>query len=314
MSLAGTPKLEAISERDIDLLLIEEFESEGGFLEWFIGMTARWPAGDLTACGAWHSVSNEHGESDVVVIADEPGGRRLALLIENKIDAPPQPEQAQRYERRGELGVEAGDWHQFKTCIVAPKRYLDAAANAGGYQTSVSYEDVADWMKGRLPDGRRFQFKRHLIESAIEQQRRGYSPKLDAIVTRFFNDYWELAESLFAELNLCNSGPRPSGSTWAEFRPPGLPKGRSIMHKAPEGYVDLQLAGYGDRVAELSERNPLLLGGGMAFVRATKSAALRIKVPPLDVREDFASQRDGAMIALKAALKLLTLSPLVVTG
>ena len=306
------PKLEAIAERDIDLLLMEEFESGSGFLEWFIGVTARWPTEGLEVLGAWHSVSNEHGESDVLVLVGEPGGGRLALLIENKVDAPPQPEQAQRYERRGSAGVEAGIWQRFATCIVAPQRYLGAAANAAGYQTRVSYEDVAEWMRGNLPPGRRTEFKRHLILAAIEQQRRGYAPKLDAVVTRFFTDYWELAESLFPELHFSNSGPRPAGSTWAEFRPPTLPKGRSIMHKVTEGYVDLQFAGLGGRVEELSALNPLLLRDGVNFVRATKSAALRIQVPPMDVQEDFAAHRVSAMAALKAALKLLTLSPLVV--
>lgn len=74
MNLADTPKLEAIAERDIDLLLMEEFESDCGFLEWFIGATTRWPTENLQLIGTWHSVTNEHGESDVLVLANEPGG------------------------------------------------------------------------------------------------------------------------------------------------------------------------------------------------------------------------------------------------
>jgi len=307
-----TPKLEAIAERDIDLLLMEEFESGSGFLEWFIGVTVRWPTEGLEALGAWHSVSNEYGESDVLVLASEPGGGRIALLIENKVDAPPQREQAQRYERRGVVGVEAGIWQRFATCIVAPQRYLGAAANAAGYQTQVSYEDIAAWMRDNLPPGRRTEFKRHLILGAIEQQRRGYAPKLDVVVTRFFTDYWELAESLFPELHFCHSGPRPSGSVWAELRPPTLAKGRSIVHKVIEGYVDLQFTGLGERVQDLIRLNPLLMREDVTFARATKSAALRVSVPSMDVREDFSAQRESALAALKAGLKLLTLSPLVV--
>lgn len=83
------------------------------------------------------------------------------------------------------------------------------------------------------------------------------------------------------------------------------------MHKVTEGYVDLQFAGLGGRVEGLSALNQLLLRDGVNFVRATKSAALRIRVPPMDVQEDFAAHRERAMAALKAALKLLTLSPLV---
>jgi hypothetical protein len=108
MHLGDKPRLEAITERDIDVLLMEEFESESGFLEWFVGLTARWSLDELNLRDVWHSLSNEHGESDLLVLAGRTDGERLALLIENKVDAPPQPEQAARYRRRGEIGL--ADW------------------------------------------------------------------------------------------------------------------------------------------------------------------------------------------------------------
>lgn len=311
--LDDKPRLEAVTERDIDILLMEEFESGCGFLEWFVGMTARWPLDGLDLLGAWHSVSNEHGESDLLVLAHRPDGRRCALLIENKVDAPPQPEQATRYERRGRAGVTDGVWQEFATCIVAPQRYLDAAANTAGYQTRVSYEDIAAWTQAHLPPGRRTEFKRNLVLAAIEQQRRGYSPKIDLIVTRFFTEYWEMAESIFPELRFSHSGARPADSTWAEFRPAELPKGRQILHKIPKGYVDLQLSGCGSRVEELNVLNAALLRDGLQFAQATKSAALRIEVPKMDLHEDFTAQRDAALTALKAAYRLHSLAALVRT-
>jgi hypothetical protein len=311
--LDDTPRLEAVTERDIDLLLMEEFESGSGFLEWFVTMTARWPLDGLDLLGAWHSVSHNEGESDLLVLACRPDQERLALLIENKIDAPPQPEQAVRYERRGQSGTTDGIWNRFTTCIVAPQRYLGAAANAAGYQTRVSYEDIADWMRANLPPGRRTEFKSNLVLGAIEQQRRGYSPKIDPAVTRFFTEYWELGESLFPELHFCHSGARPTDSTWAEFRPTTLPKSQKILHKVPNGFVDLQFSGLGSRVEELNELNAALCAEGVKFVQATKSAALRVEVPKMNVREDFSSQRDAALAALKAAYKLLFLMPLLRT-
>lgn len=106
------------------------------------------------------------------------------------MNAPPQPEQATRYERRGLAGVEEGRWGRFATCLVAPARYLGGAANAAGYQTQVSYEAIVEWMRGNLPAGRRTNFKCQLILNAIEQQRRRPSPKPDPTATRFFTAYW----------------------------------------------------------------------------------------------------------------------------
>ena len=187
------------------------------------------------------------------------------------------------------------------------------AANAAGYQFRVSYEDIAEWMSANLPPGRRTEFKRNLLVSAIEQQRRGYAPKFDLVMTRFYQEYWELAESLFPELRLPPVKGRPAGATWMQFRPAGLPKGCDLVHKAPEGYVDLQFARQGQRIAELEQINAAMLRDGLKFAPATKSAALRIEVPTMNLREDFSPQRDAAITALKAAYKLASLMHLVRT-
>lgn len=89
-----TLKNDPVAERDIDMLLMEEFLSESGFTEWFVAATAGWPTDGLRTLGAWHSVSSEHGESDLVVLVTANDGQRSALLIENKVNAPQQPDKA----------------------------------------------------------------------------------------------------------------------------------------------------------------------------------------------------------------------------
>jgi len=313
MRLDDKPRLEAITERDIDVLLMEEFVSGSGFLEWFAGKTARWSLDELHLRGVWHSASNEHGESDLIVLAGRIDGERLALLIENKVAAPPQPEQAARYQRRGEIGLADGDWQQYATCLVAPARYLGSSANAAGYHATVSYEDVADWMHVNLPAGPRSEFKRNLILGAIEQQRRGYSPTVDPVVTRFFTEYWEFSESLFPELRFSHVPSRATGSTWAEFRPKSLPRGLHIIHKVPEGWVDLQIAGLGTQTENLNRLNPMLIETGLQFVQTHKSASLRVEVRKMDSREDFTSQREFALLALKSAFRLMSLAHVIRT-
>ena len=60
------------------------------------------------------------------------------------------------------------------------------------------------------------------------------------------------------------------------------------------GYVDLQFARQGQRIAELEQINAAMLRDGLKFAPATKSAALRIEVPTMNLREDFSPQRDAA--------------------
>ena len=79
--------IEAVSERDIDLLLLEELVSSPVFRKWLVDKVYQddQPAGQLV--GVWHSVSRDSlGESDLVYVEQDEEGRR-AILIENKIDA-----------------------------------------------------------------------------------------------------------------------------------------------------------------------------------------------------------------------------------
>ena len=89
--------LATVEERDIDLLLMEEFHVTPGFVTWFcqkVGIQE--PVFD----GAWHSVSDTDGETDLLLQILS-GGRRLAVLIENKVAAPEQHQQDLRYHLRG---------------------------------------------------------------------------------------------------------------------------------------------------------------------------------------------------------------------
>lgn len=80
-------------ERDIDILLAEEFTVSPAFAAWFLAHT-RFSDANAQVLDVYVSRSDSTGESDLVVVFEEIGGdSRFALLIEDKIDAPLQPEQ-----------------------------------------------------------------------------------------------------------------------------------------------------------------------------------------------------------------------------
>ena len=103
----------SIQEFRIDFFLEEEFTVDPDFVRAF-----------LLACGSplalrslehvAHSVSDKHGEVDLVVslTAEETDGdtTRAVLLIEDKISAGFQPRQPERYRERGVEGVQKGWW------------------------------------------------------------------------------------------------------------------------------------------------------------------------------------------------------------
>ena len=125
-------KLETVTERDIDLILLEEMNVSETFCQW-LAEKASIPERSFESHGAWHSITDASlGESDLIMII-ESSDKSYALMIENKIDAQAMPNQGERYYKRGKLGIEEGKWDWFTTCIIAPKLYLNKDREAKVY-------------------------------------------------------------------------------------------------------------------------------------------------------------------------------------
>jgi hypothetical protein len=88
-------------ERDVDLLLAEEFAVNPAFADRFKAVT-KFAHETATFVDLWVSKSDNLGESDLIVIYQTEDGERFALLIEDKIDAPLQRDQAARYGQRAD--------------------------------------------------------------------------------------------------------------------------------------------------------------------------------------------------------------------
>lgn len=304
--------IEAASERDIDLLLLEELSVSEGFAAWLAEKAFGTSSLYYRTLGAWHSVTDpEFGESDVVLIFQATNNKNCAILIENKIDALPQTEQAQRYRRRGEKGQTSGQWDIFKTCIVAPQAYIDKTEDASGYDKAVSYEEIGQWFIDHSSEQVRGTYKSKLISEAIEQNRRGYTMTPDDHVTDFWKKYWEYAESHHPKLDMRRPGMKPAKSDWPDFRPRPLDKRFSIVHKLAKGNVDLQIAGAAEQLEELYDKYQNLLQDDMEFVKAGKSGALRINVRQIDRFGDFSVQREAVEQGMRAAEKLIEVALII---
>lgn len=208
---SSTNFVEAITERDMDLLILEELVCCRNFQNWFLRSILSVDE-EAVFLGALHSVSNELGESDLVVGFRRADGHDFAILVENKIDADFQPDQAQRYHKRGAKGVTSGHWQSFVTCIIAPQSYLTGAACADEFHHSCAYEALENWFRSRTEESDRAQFKAQLLRYAIAKSRRK-QPKVTAPEVSAF---WH---RLLADANR------------AVHRPPPRPAGR----KRPKG-------------------------------------------------------------------------------
>jgi hypothetical protein len=272
----------SVAERDIDFLLVEELSVNDEFCDWFTSRLYRKPIFAKTI-GAWHSVTGEKGrESDIVYLFKSDDDGRVAVLIENKIDAPPQPRQGDDYRERGRVGKQNGEWDEFITCIVAPAQYLGFGKQAESYDRQVSYEEVMSFLVSRRARDPRYLYKARLIREAIEKNRRGYQAIVSPEMSKFVEAYVEFAKQVNPSCGVQEAKPRAAGSTWVGFKPAGISKNVSLAHQMTAGFSKLFIANGAEQADALKARFAPHLTQGVEFGVSGKSVSLSVAVPKID--------------------------------
>jgi len=292
----------AVSERDVDLLLVEEFASSPDFARWFLeraGVTAQDPV-EVVRCR--RSATDSIGESDVEIFV-RVGDVTIAILIEDKVHAAAQPRQADRYRERGEGHVRAGRCKRFVTVLVAPQVYLKGKVR--GFDSAISYEDLVGGLEKSDGTSARSHFKATVLRGAIEKATKGYQAVEDAPVTRFWQRYWERSLTVAPDLEMKRPGGVPASSGFIYFRPGGIPTRTRLVHKMARGFIDIQFGGMAEKLADLRTRFGPSLEPEMRIARAAKSGVIRVDVPKLRPTYDSEEQLENIDVCLRQATKLL---------
>lgn len=293
--------ISGVCERDMDLFLIEELVADRDLLVWLFNRCDLVGEPDFDELAFIHSAVVGNGESDVEVRAKLKDGRSIVILIENKVDASFRPRQAERYRERADDFCRNGLVQAAVTLLFAPSCYIGEDPENHGFDVTLTYEELRDWIAARQePDGRSL-YKQMLLQAAIEKSSRGYSPLVDGAVSSFQHRYWEMVCTLEPDIMMNEPKGRPSGSTFIQFRSTGLPKGLVVVHKVDRGFVDLQFAGWGERVSALKTLIEAIREEGMTVESAAGSAAVRLRVPILNVARAAEEQTDAIKEGITAA-------------
>jgi hypothetical protein len=304
MILEAVPKIRIpyVCEHDVDMLFLEELVATPGFLEWLLAHVALAEGAELLSAAC--SVSTSTGESDLEIVVRS-AGKTIGVLIENKLDAILQPEQAHRYQQRAGYYVNKGSCDACVTLIIAPRKYFADDEDTKKFDFRICLENIRKWFDGPdIPKARK-QYIQALLDKALEKGCVGWRLVPDRTVTEFWRKYWEIADRVAPELQMPKPPDRPSGSTFVYFKPHDLPSNIQLIHKWAPGYLDLQFAGMGDRTALLQGQYKKRLGKGMAISRAARSGVIRIRVPEIGMTMPFDAAEPLIRMALKSALRLL---------
>lgn len=286
-------KIDTTIERDIDLLILEEFISDPEFAKIFLD-AARINEEYIVEEAIHSKRDSEYGESDIVFILNI-NGKRHALHIEDKIDAIAMPNQSGRYIDRAEKEIGAGEYDLYSVLIVAPEKYLEANAEAQKYRRKVRYEQMRDFFASK--NDIRSKYKLALIERAITDQKNGYQYEANTKMVEFCEKMNKYQKTEYPGL------PLGSVAWWRYY--PTVMDDVAVVFKANKGFCDLQF-GHTTK-EELISRVYELMTERMNVVQAGRSASIRITVTPIDYEEGFeenTSKVDEALSAINALFML----------
>lgn len=284
--------MEKVFERDIDLLMINKFVTENKTCHYF---SSKVGIENYVVESVQHSLMDENGESDITVILNN-GTKKIAFLIEDKIDAIAMPNQRGRYDIRGKKGINNKEYDEYFVFIIAPKEYLNSNEEAKKYENQISYEDLVCLFEDDL-------YASSLLEQAIEEKKKGYIIIENQNVTLFWDNYYKYIHLNYPSLNINKvDGPRGSRASWPIFNTPI--KKIKIRHKSDRGYMDLEFAGLASKYYELYDLLKEHLDEDMTLEITNKSVSIRLLVPVMDFTQEFTNYISEMEICMNSVIRL----------
>ena len=198
-------------------------------------------------------------ETDLHMVFQDDRGSKHAILTENKIDAPPGPNQAEDYAKYAEWGKENRLWKSAVTVLIASEGYLTKSIS-NAYDRIISYEEVAE----RAESFGLQALSEHLLAGIKRYQHTGEPRNPDEVISSFRVQYSGLLRDeyphLYELLSARGKELFDGSQKWFYFK---LTKGVEIVHKisnnvyeqneSDEQYLSLHIPGKGTHISELPD-------------------------------------------------------------
>ena len=278
-----------IVERDMDRLLLEAVATDPVFARLLVDKTDL-KGQPFEVISVELSLSDSDGESDITIVM-KIGDRKYGFLIEDKIDAPAMDKQHERYKKRGDTAVRNKKYQEYRVFIYCAEKYRERNSDAQFYEHFLSYEECKRYFDTK--DDSISKIRSQQFAQAIHKARKTIQTEVNEKANAFFRKYKDYQEKHFPELVLVTS--QKSNGYWPHYRT-HFGNHIYLYHKISSGFVDLTF-----NKAKLSDLEQIAVWArkhGIPSVRAVTtsgSAALRIKVPDLDMQNSFDDYDEGTI-------------------
>jgi hypothetical protein len=316
------------TERDIDMLFIEELDASPDFANFILQKACSDTNVQIATQNVFHSVRRTHNrrEIDIQLSAMCTEGRRHAILIENKLDTTAQAGQAQSYRDEASLLLARGEADVAKTMLICPAAWPLSDPNfAKAFDTVLTYEAAKDYLASRIRSmggelGARLAHRVAMLDQAVTKARRGYQAVAMPVITDFNAAYVSIMKEaklkIVAGPNMLKAG-RPGESKTMIFDPSNLPNWpflpqMRLVHQLREGNANLNFYKWGDHFSKLAAQVAIdIAGTGWRPVpttnkRAGGSASLMLvaDTPFIDNLQPLDDQQDAVIAGLQAVSSL----------
>ena len=291
-----------ICERDMDMLFLEAIISDQGFAKQIIDETELKDKDFKTVSVELSKSDAELGESDITWIIETDDGK-YGILIEDKIDAIAMDNQCGRYKKRGDKGIRDGDYKKYFVFIFCSEKYHENNSEAAKYDHFISYEKHRDYFKNKSDVLSELRYQK--LEQALVKAKKPSNVTLNENANAYFRNYSRYQKENYPTLDLRTK--ESSNGYWAHY---GTRFGKVYLyHKIQEGFVDLTFPNSADKLSLMQTIALKLREFGMDSVVAEqtgKASALRIRVPKLDMQNEFKETAESNLIKCFDAIQKLT--------
>ncbi|MCS0503501.1 PD-(D/E)XK nuclease family protein [Ancylobacter mangrovi] len=289
-------------ERDVDLLLLEQFHVAPGFVTRFCAAVG---LDDCAFVSANHSVFRDNGETDVLLRVESPRGS-IAILIEDKIGAAMQPNQCARYHERGRALCMEGVVIDYLAVLCAPRAYLAAVPIDQNWHARIALEELADILEDDHKSATAW--RRAVLMKSAARVRRARS--VDSVppsapetwLLRFKQDYRAFVQENYPQLTATE---QRGGDREYFLSGRGLASGIRFKHALFRGEVNLIFERARREVADITLAG--VLPEGTWRVNHGGEVHLRAGVESLDPDQPFSAQVTSVRSALEKILEMLPL-------
>ena len=224
-------------------------------------------------------------------------------MIEDKIDAIAMPEQHLRYIKRGEKGIEEGEYTGFRIFILCPDKYYQTDNEAKLYEHVLTYEECKKYFDSK--DDPLSAIRSQQIEQALSKTKKPQTINVDEKANAFLKQYISYQKEHYPSLDL--STKEDKNGWWTDFRTQF--GAVYINHKTREGFVDLTFPKVSDKSNQAKMIADWLRQHKLSTVSVSmtkKSAMIRMHFPQLDIMKGFKNTDKDELNQCFEAIKELT--------